>query len=385
MNKRIRISRRFPRTTAPAVDLLEPRQLLSAARFSAVTESLRHHHATVVEMSRHVHHAPATVSAAAPSSAAPSPATSTSFHLVKQFNNASLSGTAAIADNDIWAVGGSNSQPLAVHFDGKNWSAVPTPTINHVATFAGVAAVASNDVWAVGYQSVGSSKDEPLIERWDGTSWSVVSSPNLSNGGALLAVTAISANNVWAVGLFDDLSGALVEHWDGTRWSVASSPAFARIQVVAGISADAGNDIWAVTNSPTVLHFDGTNWSQVHTSNEPRYGFISLKGITALSPTDVWAVGEGKFCSGCRPAGLTWDWDGTSFKRFTNQSFGLQAVSAISASSIWAVGFDIEHWNGTSWTSVSGMPNGVSGLDGVSTLSDGTVVIVSSSGAILEN
>ena len=201
---------------------------------------------------------------------------------------------------------------------------------------------------------------------------------------APLEVTAISKSDVWAVGEFDDLSGAAVEHWDGTRWSVVSSPAFTGLGAFS-ISADAGNDIWAVGNSPTVLHFDGTNWSQVHTSNEPRYGFISLKAITALSPTDVWAVGEGKFCSGCRPAGLTWNWDGTSFKRFTNQSFGLQAVSAMSTCNIWAVGFDIENWNGTSWTSVSGVPNGVSGLDGVSTLSDGTVVIVSSSGAIIEN
>jgi hypothetical protein len=45
----------------------------------------------------------------------------------------------------------------------------------------------------------------------------------------------------------------------------------------------------------------------------------------------------------------------------------------------------VEHWDGTTWRIVSGMPNGVSGLDGVSALSDGTVVVVSSSGAINEN
>ena len=380
MNPRTRTLSRSRRTMTPALDPLESRQLLSAAPMSALEAALAHHHhhlrlhhAEVVGRFHTGHHWGA------------DPATSsTTFKVVKQFNNASFAATAAIADNDIWAVGGSNSQPLAVHFDGKNWSAVPTPTINHVATFAGVAAVASNDVWAVGYESVGSSKDQPLIEHWDGTSWSVVSSPNLSPGGFLAAVTAISTKNVWAVGEFDDLSGAAVEHWDGTRWSVVSSPAFTGLGAFS-ISADAGNDIWAVGNSPTVLHFDGMNWSQVHTSNEPRYGFISLKGITALSPTDVWAVGEAKFCNNCRPAGLTWNWDGTSFKRFTNQSFGLQAVSAISTSNIWAVGFDIENWNGTSWTSVSGVPSGVSGLDGVSTLRDGTVVVVSSSGAILMN
>jgi hypothetical protein len=173
----------------------------------------------------------------------------------------------AIADNDIWAVGGSNSQPLAVHFDGKNWSAVPTPTINHVATFAGVAAVASNDIWAVGYQSVGSSNDEPLIEHWDGTSWSAVSSPNLSQGGFLQAVTAISTNNVWAVGEFDNLSVDLVEHWDGTSWSVVSSPAFnGSLGVVYGVSADASNDVWAV-------------------------GSGQFFGVAAAASNDAWAIG----------------------------------------------------------------------------------------------
>ena len=35
-------------------------------------------------------------------------ATSTSFQVVAQFNNSSFAATAAIADNDIWAVGDSN-------------------------------------------------------------------------------------------------------------------------------------------------------------------------------------------------------------------------------------------------------------------------------------
>jgi hypothetical protein len=43
-----------------------------------------------------------------------------------------------------------------------------------------------------------------------------------------------------------------------------------------------------------------------------------------------------------------------------------------------------EHWDGTSWSIITN-PSGVFGMDGVTALSDGTVVIVSSSGAILEN
>jgi hypothetical protein len=338
---------------------------------------MRLHHAAAVGRVHTGHH-PGAVPAA----------TSTTFQVVAQFNNASFAATAAIADHDIWAVGTSNldtnsDTPLAVHFDGTSWSAVPTPTLKGRNDFDGVAAVANNDVRAVGAKDISSTGSaQPLIEHWDGTSWCVVDSPHLSKGGALEAVTAVASNNVWAVGLFVDLSRALVEHWDGTSWSVVSSPAFTGIQVVGGISADASNDIWAVTDSPTVLHFDGTNWSQVHTFT-PRIGFASLHGITALSPTDVWAVGEGKFCNGCGPRALTDNWDGTSFKSVANPALGLFSVSAISASDIWAVGFEIEHWDGTSWTTVT-PPSGIGSMGGVSTLSDGTVVFVSGN-AIVEN
>jgi hypothetical protein len=42
-----------------------------------------------------------------------------------------LNATAAIADNDIWAVGSDQqlgNPTLAEHFNGKTWSVVPTPS-----------------------------------------------------------------------------------------------------------------------------------------------------------------------------------------------------------------------------------------------------------------
>src|SRR5260370_40423370 len=60
-------------------------------------------------------------------------------------NNSSLSATAAIADNDIWAVGdiaGSSSSSdvtLAEHFNGTSWSVVPTPSVKGGAFASGAA------------------------------------------------------------------------------------------------------------------------------------------------------------------------------------------------------------------------------------------------------
>jgi uncharacterized protein (TIGR03118 family) len=100
-----------------------------------------------------------------------------------------LLATAAIADNDIWAVGFSDQvtappvvdSTLAEHWNGTSWSIVSTPPtpsggVNPPnAQFLGVAAAASNDVWAVGFKTGPDNPDfgEQLIEHWNGTSWPV--------------------------------------------------------------------------------------------------------------------------------------------------------------------------------------------------------------------
>jgi hypothetical protein len=378
---------------APGIDHLESRQLLSMLPMPAHGpmpahhhQALRLHHAAGVGRAHSTHHEKAVPAA--------TPAASTGFQVVAQFNNASFAATAAIADNDIWAVGYSTSsstnQPLAVHFNGTSWSAVSTPTLSGGGSFSGVAAVASNNVWAVG-----STGSQPLIEHWNGTSWSVVSSPNLSQGGFFNAVTAISTNNVWAAGDFGNLSGYLVEHWNGTSWSVVSSPALngdGGLDILAGISADGSNDVWAVGDSPgVILHYNGTSWTR---TNLPpaRYGGPALYAVAALSPSNVWAVGMVRPSSAFEWRPLVEHWNGTSWSQISSPDpnphigYNLRAIAAISASDIWAAGTTgIEDWNGTSWSLVSAVPSGVSFPDGVAALSDGTVVVVSGSGAILEN
>src|SRR3954454_23616981 len=71
---------------------------------------------------------------------------------------------------------------------GLAWRMVPSP---NVVQLRGVAALATNDVWAVG------GYPTTLIVHWDGTTWSVVSSP--PTGGELNAVAAVAANDIWAV------------------------------------------------------------------------------------------------------------------------------------------------------------------------------------------
>jgi len=311
-------------------------------------------------------------------------------------NNSALFGTAAIADSDIWAVGdivsGNTAQTLAEHFNGTSWNVVPTPAVQG-GEFAAVDGVASNDVWAVGQQAAGSSYTT-LIEHWDGTSWSVVSSPRVGHGAFLITVTVVASNDVWAAGSVNNL-GILIEHWDGRSWSVVSSPAFTNVGFIRGISADSSNDVWAVAG-PTILHWNGQTWSQV-----PAPSALRADAATALSPTNVWAVGSR---SGEHPdeKEAIAHWDGTSWSfvpsvdpfAANHGSSRFNGVAAVSANNIWAVGEGAggsftERWNGTSWSLLT-TPSGV-GLLAVTALSDGTVVAVgaacsaSCSAVILQN
>jgi hypothetical protein len=395
--------------TTPSLDLLESRQLLSASPAHAHGERLRHHHAAVVENARHAHHAPTRISAhAAPLAALQG------LHVVSspQFAGG-LVATAAIADNDIWAVGFSIQTiaptapplpPLAEHFDGKSWSVVPTPTLSSgginppFANFNGVAAAASNDVWAVGVKTGPDNPDfgEQLIEHWDGKAWSEVTSP-LVEGDSLRAVAAISANDVWAVGDRSEqgFENALIEHWDGTAWSIVPDSSISGVgastNALLSVSADASNDVWAV-GTETLLHFNGTTWREVPSP------LLHANSVTALSPTNAWAVGtiQTFFNHRSHTKAAIEHWDGTSWSIVSSPNptsspalnSSLNGIAAVSADDIWAVGaFNkstggaatlTEHWDGTSWTIVSSPNPGTASnaLAAVTALSDGTVVAV---------
>jgi hypothetical protein len=129
--------------------------------------------------------------------------------------NNELNGVAAVTGSDVWAVGDSiknafdgvsTSRTLVEHFNGSAWSIVPSPNLgagNNVLT--GVAAHAANDVWAVGYDD---DRSGPIPIRktvwmhWDGTRWSVVASPSTgTSDNTLLGVIAPAGTaDVWAWG-----------------------------------------------------------------------------------------------------------------------------------------------------------------------------------------
>jgi hypothetical protein len=287
-----------------------------------------------------------------------------------------LLGIAAASPSAIWSVGYYNAGPytnslrtLTENWNGTSWSIVPSPNpatnTGDYDALQGVAALSPSDVWAVGYSGcVSCYGDQSLIEHWNGTSWSIVSNPNPYTTQDLYGIAAVSANDIWVVGRYGFTPyGALIEHWNGTQWSEVDNPATGALY---GVTALAGNNVWAVGDAQ-ILHWNGTSWSVVPSPQSTSYSGY-LRAVAAVSASDIWAVGYVEVSSGegYTYAPLIEHWDGTSWTVSysatpsfpNNNTLTLAGVTALAATSVWAVGgyagsSFIEQWNGTQWTAVS--------------------------------
>ncbi len=235
---------------------------------------------------------------------------------------------------------------------------VTSPTVD--GSLSAVSAVSPTDIWAVGFQDTSTGVVAPLTENFNGTSWSVVAAPTPAGSSVaeFTSVSAVASNNVWAVGCSlsvvsnENVSTPLVEYFNGTSWSIQTTPATGgKLNAVTAISA---TDVWAVGGTGSadfIENFNGTTWSIVQAPSPPTSD-PSLGGISAVSSTDIFAVGgvgKGNF-----PQVL--QFNGTTWTSLANLPTGIAdtAIDAISATDVWTVGGgSIWNFNGTSWTEVA--------------------------------
>lgn len=267
---------------------------------------------------------------------------------------------------------------------GCGWSHVSSPNLNQYNALNAVAAIAGNNVWAVGSRGDSFTGEETMVQRWNGSAWSVVSSPNPSpNGNELLGVTALSANDIWAAGYYRSTTSGgptqtFILHWDGSNWTHVASPSPASIEnQLYDIEAVSANDIWAVGHTwnvgarrrTLILHWDGAQWTNIPS---PSVGAFDnyLTSVDALSANDVWAVGQYVSSSGAHQT-LALHWDGSNWSVVPTpnaQSVNnhLNGVAMVSPNEGWAVGYTcpgncfgsnaphllLMRWNGTQWSIV---------------------------------
>ncbi|MDQ6693962.1 MAG: S-layer homology domain-containing protein [Chloroflexota bacterium] len=138
-------------------------------------------------------------------------------------------------------------------------------------------------------------------------------------------------------------------------WHAVTHPDAGNLTGLAAISA---NDVYAV-GSGGILHWDGAQWSLVHTGN--------YSAVAALTSTDVWVWGSDDVAVGPK------HWDGTTWTRFpspiSNYNAHIYAITMGASNRAWATGefpfngtynLPIYYWDGTSWINtlccLSGQP-----------------------------
>jgi len=218
-----------------------------------------------------------------------------------------LTSVSVVSANNAWAVGvDAVKGGLIFHWNGKRWS-----YLNLAGYFNGVAARSATDVWAVGATSQ-FSDSQPLAVHWNGRSWTRVPTPALKIGGYFNAVAGSSASSVWAVGLVGPGRGVtaaaqLIEHWNGRRWTVQKFPALPGGGQFSGVAASWANNIWAVGTAygapgcigescgpflTLIMHWNGSRWKVVPSPNPEETISIALNGVAAVARDNIWAVGN---------------------------------------------------------------------------------------------
>ncbi len=230
----------------------------------------------------------------------------------------------------------------ALIYGQSSFKVVPTPNGNHGTRNNSLTAAASSspsDIWAVGQTTI----------HFDGTQWTAFNAPLITgdNTSNLNGVVDISPTEAWAVGVTNinvANPGQVIEQWNGTQWNQYPNPPFnpGDQPSLFGITAISPTDIWAVGNLLTggtqlletlFEHWDGTVWTA---QTAPFFGF--LRAVSADAANDIWAVGYSGNST------LSEHYDGTKWRPITTPNVGtgpnlLNAVAALAPNNVWAVGY----------------------------------------------
>lgn len=221
-----------------------------------------------------------------------------------------------------------------------------------------IAGSSPSDVWAVGDflpDTSNSNQDATLTfaEHYDGKKWSVVPSPSTGVNFSSFYGLAASQGRAWAVGEYLNSNyqdRSLIETWDGHNWSIASNPQPGSARdLLFGASALSPSDVWVVGDQEgsdhvfrtLAEHWDGSSWTVVPTP-DPGSSGDHLYAVDAVSADNVWAAGQ-QLGGDSPDQGLVEHWDGHTWSVVpvpTPASASLVMLDGITADAghVWVAG-----------------------------------------------
>lgn len=309
-----------------------------------------------------------------------------------------LSLGGARSDNILWsvsctssarcsAVGSESGVPMAEQWDGAAWSLVrvPLPVDSRNASLNSVSCGSLSDCTAVGNMLENSGQPpETLIEHWDGLQWSVMPSPNVAGAAVsnLWAVSCVGASNCTAVG--DSATGGvdtettLVEREVDSSWSIVPSPSVSGAETsLQAIDCTTGSECtsggftyYSGPNSftaTTLLEQEvGGTWAVVANPDPPTTTYDGFGGVACFSATRCLAAGSAASATSIATLvelGVGPRWTIVPSLNEPGPLSALGAISCVSARSCMSVGNYqpgngtrlplAEQWDGTSWVIVT--------------------------------
>jgi len=323
-----------------------------------------------------------------------------------------FNGVTATSASNAWAVGTAYDfniaaqRTLIARWNGTSWSRVSSPNGSQLYNqLYAVDAVSPTSALAIGSietaHGVNGGGDGPkkaAAWQWNGTSWKIVDLPSTPNAAGVGGVDMLSATDAWAVGSYWENSptghaAPYMAHWNGATWTKVEAPAPGNYQNSAdAVAGTSPSDVWTVGSwrntgrtevyHPLVLHWNGTAWSQVPIPDPAGRVGGMLSGVTAISPTDAWAVGLKDYRNP-----VSFHWNGTAWSEVPIPPLGgdgnnfTYSVAGSATGGVYAVGYTsagatnpevlIERWNGTAWqreqitTPLGGLVRGVTVNNGL--------------------
>jgi hypothetical protein len=255
----------------------------------------------------------------------------------------------ATAPDNIWITG---ARGTIFQWNGQVWSRhhpPPLPGEDFVQWPFQIIGTGSNDMWLI----LGTA-----IEHWNGATWTIVAAgptnvaiyyhqlwiaPDTGdvyatsnvglershNGGPFEVQLRANVVAVWGVSSTDFFlgSGGSITQFDGTTFN----PVFFEQNKFTLSYQGFPNDAWASGGNATLVHWDGSTWTDVPTGLSAT---ATITSVAALAPNDVWWLTSGNSSLG---QGLL-HWDGTSITAtpLDTSSFGDVCCRSLNSAAIIA-------------------------------------------------
>jgi hypothetical protein len=195
---------------------------------------------------------------------------------------------------------------------------------------------------------------------------------------AQLFGVAARSGQAWAVGGSNPtgapptqvLTDPYAERFDGTRWLATPVPAVTtfgtgRAVSLRGVAAVSTTDVWGVgsvedlsssASRTLAFHWDGSSWTRSATPNPSASDGNHLRAVAAQSSQAVYAVGD----TGHPSRSLVLRYDGSTWKRVAVPDYGPLVSVTADSTGIWVAGTGVvARYDGSTWLRLPSVPAGL--------------------------